>query len=306
MRSSVRTATLVLAGLGLAPVLAIGLGCGPQEQPAPKKLERVSPFERDHYEKPERDPNSPVRNPAIEEPSGRDGEQISAEEIDAVLAEAAEFAKVKDLAQERTSLSKCANKTPASARCDGRMGLSMIVAKNRRATALYYLSEAAMQDDPEADASLYIQVGEALGKHGRFEHAVMAMEKGVARDSSAENLFQFGRTLSLIPDRVGEAADRMAEARSKDDRIEWLYEEAVIRGQIPVREQAEQALVLFKDYITRAESLPAESLPTPPAALTPRMEELERMRKIYPTAAEYEKNKAAVTEPQPEPKPEPS
>jgi tetratricopeptide (TPR) repeat protein len=300
MRSSVRTVTLVLAGLGLAPALGFGLGCGSQEQPAPKKLERASPFDRGVVEKKERDPNDPVRNPAIETPSGRDGEQISAEEIDAVLAEAAEFAKVNNLAQERDTLSKCANKTPASARCDGRMGLSLIVAKNRRATALYYLSEAAMLDEPKADAELYILVGEALSKHGRFDHAVLAMEKGIARDASAENLFRFGQTLSLIPERVSEGADRIAEARSKDDRIEWLLDEAVIRGQLPVREQAERSVALFKEYVKRAESLPAESLPTPPASLTPRITELEGLTKVYPTAAEYEKAKAA------EPKPEPT
>lgn len=313
--------TLVLAAFALAPAvflgLVSGLGCGPtSEQPAPTKLEQKTPFDRG-AQKRERDPNDPIRNPAVEAPSGRDGAQIPDEEIDAVLAEAAEFAKIKDLAQERTILSKCANKTPASGRCDGYMGLSLIASKNRRATALYYLSEAAVIDDPKADAAMYIRIGDALGTHSSFELAISAMEKGIARDPSAENLYAFGRLLSLMPDRLGDSAARLAEARSKDDRIDWLYEEAVIRGQIPVREQAEQALALFKEYRARAETVPAETLPADPASLEPRVAELELLRQRYPTQAEYDKTKAAggaapepkpePTEPKPaEPKPEPS
>lgn len=291
--------TLVLAGLALAPCLVFGLGCGPTEQPAPKKLERQSPFDRGQVEKRERDPNDPVRNPATETPAGRDGPQIPEAEIDAALAEAEQFVAQKNPARERIALRRCANKTPASARCDGRMGLSLIPFKNQRATALYYLSEAAMVDDPKADATLYRNIGEQLGRHGRSEPAIAAMDKVIARDASAENLFAYGQLLSLIPDRVAEAADRMAEARSKDDRIEWLYEEAVIRGQIPIREQAERSLALFREYITRAESAPPESLPTPPAQLAGRLAELEALSKSYPTAAEHEKHEAEQPKPQP-------
>ncbi len=298
--------TLVLAALMLAPASFVGLGCGPTEQPAPKKIERQTPFDRG-AKKREHDPKDPIRDPATEVPRGREGDQVSEQEIDAALAEAAEFAKIKNVAQERNALRKCANKTPASARCDGRMGLSMIAAKNRRATALYYLREAAGVDDPKADAQLYMDIGEALQRFGNTDHAALAMEKGLARDRSTENLFKFGRLLSLIPERLGEGADHIAEARAADDRIEWLYEEAVIRGQIPVREQAEQSLALFKDYVARAESLPAESLPAPPTSLTGRMAELGELIERYPTQAEYDKTKTAgATSDAPAPAPAPA
>jgi tetratricopeptide (TPR) repeat protein len=288
----------------LAPAVIVGLGCGPGEQPAPVKLEKQSPFDRGAT-KPDRDPNDPFRDPATEVPRGRDGDQLSAEEIDATLAEAAKFAEIKDTAQERNVLRNCANKTPASARCDGRLGLSLIPAKNRRATALYYLREAAVADDPKADAALYMEIGEWLRKFGNNDHAVLAMTKAIERDPSAENLFAFGRLLSLVPDRLGEGADRIAEARAKDDRVDWLYEEAVIRGQIPVREQAEQSLALFKEYLVRAESVPADSLPAAPASLAGRMAELDELRKHYPTQAEYDKTKAAAPTPEQAPAPEP-
>jgi tetratricopeptide (TPR) repeat protein len=297
--SSVRTVTLVLACFGLAPALASGLGCNAGEQPAPKKLERRTPFDRGGLEKRERNPHSPLRNPGTETPAGRDGPQLSEEEIDAALAEAAELAKIGHIAQERIVLRTCANKTPPSARCDGRMGLSMIPYQNQRATALYYLREAAELDDPKADAALYRQIGEERIRHGQREPAVAAMEKAIARDASAEYLFAFGQLLSLIPDRLAEGADRMAEARGKDDRIEWLYEEAVIRGQIPIREQAEQSIALFREYAKRAEQAPSESLAVPPASVAARVSELEIVSKQYPTAAEYEQAQAKAAEPNP-------
>ena len=276
----------MLAG-SLSPALALTLGCGAREQPAPTKVERGTPFDRG-APKAKRDPNDPLRNPATETPRGRDGEQVSEAEIQATLAEAAEFAAVANVAQERNVLRNCANKTPASARCDGRMGLSMIAAKNRRATALYYLVSAATVDEPAADAELYMSVGEHLRTHGRTAAAIESMHKAVDRDPSADNLFILGQTLSLVPERLSEAADRMAEARAINDSIKWLYEEAVIRGQIPVREQAERSIELFNEYLTRAESLPAESLPAPLAPLKGRLAELEELRKHYPTAAEAE------------------
>ena len=289
-----------MAGLALVPAALASTGCGGStEQPAPKKLERDTPFERGKP-KVERDPNDPLRNPATETPRGRDGDQIGDEEIDAVLAEAAAHEKAGDIPQARTALRKCANKTPASARCDGRMGLTMAEAKNWRATAQYYLVEAAKVDDPKADAAFYLEVGEALQRHGRVDEAILALEKSVARDPAAGHLFALGRALSLSPDRLPEAADRIAEARAAEDNIEWLYEEAVLRGQIPVREQAAKAVALFNDYLARAETLPAEKLPVPTTNLPGRIAELEGMTKVYPTQAEYDAQAAnAPAEPSP-------
>lgn len=280
----------MLTGLVLAPVLLGTLACGPTDQPAPKKLERNSPFDRQN--KPEPDPNSPFRNPATQVPAGRDGDQQSDEAIEATLAKAAEYAASKDTAQERNALRDCANKTPASARCDGRMGLSLITSKNRRATALYYLREAAMLDDPKADASLYAEVAEALRAFGNTDHALMAMDKAVARNPTAEHLFAYGRLLSTTDDRLLEGADKMAEARAQDDRIEWLYEEAVIRGQIPVREQAVLAHTLLGQYVERAADAPADSLPAAPDTLKGRIAELASVAKTYPTQAEFDKQQS--------------
>jgi tetratricopeptide (TPR) repeat protein len=274
--------------LGLA-----GVGCGGDEKPAPQKLDRVNPFDRVKPSK-RSGPDDPLRNPAYETPRGRDGEQLPEAEIDAVLAEAAGHAKSGNVAQQRVTLRKCANKTPVSARCDGEMGLSMIDNKNRRATALYYLVSAAGADDPKADADFYVRVGEGLRRYGKLPEAIAALELAVARDPSAQNLFLLGQALSLQPERLVEAADRIAEARAKDDRLEWLHDEAVIRGQIPVAEQAEAALALFHEYIGRAQGMSADEVPTVPERLEGRIEELELLAKQYPTQAEWEAHQAEV------------
>jgi tetratricopeptide (TPR) repeat protein len=283
--------------LGLAGVLAVsfgavvfGSGCVGEDPPEPVKVERGSPFARDvKKEKP--NPDSPLRNPAYETPNGPDGAQLPEPEIEATLAEAAKLAAVGNVAQQRIVLSKCANKTPTSARCDGELGLSMIAIKNRRAAALYHLAAAANVDDPKADAGLYARVGQALWGHGKQAEAVAAFERAVARDASAEHLFLLGQALSLVPERLIEAADHMAQARAKDDRIAWLHDEAVIRGQIPTREQAEAALALFRLYVERAATAPADQLPTPPERFSGRIAELEQLAKQYPTQAEWEKQR---------------
>jgi hypothetical protein len=293
----------------LLGVLACG-GCGSNEKVEPKLVEQGSPFDRGAKPKPPRDPDDPLRNPAYETPRGRDGEQLGEAQIDATLAEAARFAELGDTAQQRMALRNCANKTPPSARCDGEMGLSMIIAKNRRATALYYLLEAAAIDDPKASADLYARVAEALRQHGKLIEATVALERAIARGESAEHLFALGQVLSLQPTHLPEGADRMAQARAMDDRIEWLHDEAVIRGQIPVREQAQASLQLFRTYVERAATLPPEGLPTRPAALEGRMAELELLAKQYPTQVEWDAFQAkaqaeadAKANPHPEPEP---
>jgi hypothetical protein len=274
-------------------LLAVGFGTGCDEKPDPVKLEQASPYERDVRPSKTDDPNDPLRNPAYETPNGPDGAQLPESELEAVLAEAAKHAAVGDKMQQRLALGKCANKTPPSARCDGELGLSIIDSKNRRATALYYLASAAGTDDPKADASLYARVGQALRGHSKHAESLVALERAIARDPSAENLFLLGQTLSLVPDRLIEAADYIAQARAKDDRIEWLREEAIIRGQIPTREQAEAAVALFRLYAERAASLPAEQRSLAPESVAARIAELELLAKQYPTQAEWEKQRAA-------------
>jgi hypothetical protein len=298
-----------LVKLSLFTLVSGSVGCGTQDKPEPKKIEQTSPFARD-VRPPPPDPNDPLRNPAREAPRGPDGPQIPEADIEAALAEAAQSAAAGNLVQQRLALSRCANKTPADPRCDAELGLTMVDSKSRRAAGIYYLLAAAKVDHPKADAALYRRIGEALRQHGHNVEAVAALELAVAREPSGEHLFLLGQALSLVPDRLLEAADRMAVARSKDDRIAWLHDEAVLRGQIPAREQAMAAAALLRLYAERAASLPADQLPSSIERIEPRITELEALAKNYPTQAEYEAQHAAAKSaasalPEPTPPPPP-
>lgn len=274
----------LLVSLGLA------LGCQARNKPEPKKVERATPFDR-HKPRTEREPDDPVRNPEFEVPAGRDGEQVDDAAIDAALAEAAEAMRVGNPVGARSALRACANKTPASARCDGEFGLTMTANKRRRTTATYYLAEAANNDDPKADANLYLRVGMALRGRGEIEAAVLALDKVVARDDSAENMFLLGQTMSIRPETITDGVEWIAKARAKDDRDEWLYEEAVLRGQVPIREHAQQAAKLLTEYIERTKDAPKDRK-ADEATLKLRIAELEGAAKSYPLAKDYAAAKA--------------
>ncbi len=285
------------------------LACEGQTQPAPKKVDRQTEFDRPGTQpKPKPDPNSPFSDPAVTPPRGREGAQLDKAGIDAALAEAAKHASVANVIEQRIALGKCANKIPASARCDGELGVSLANVKNRRAVARYYLAEAAKTDDPDASGDLYARVAEAARKHGMIAEALAAQEKAVARDPSPANQFALGRLLTLDPQRLPEAAEWMAKARATDDQLAWHYEEAVIRGQIFVKEEAQRAADLLDSYVARVEALPeGDPNKIDVAPLKVRIAELRDLAKSYPTAAEAEAKRkeaeAAATNPAPAPAP---
>jgi hypothetical protein len=282
--SAHRLAAGLLATLSLA-------ACPSEPKNTPTKIEDPKAFDRPAPKpKPPRDPSVPFSDPAIEPPVGRDGPQLSKTEIDAILARAAELGKIGNKIEERLELSKCANKLPASARCDGAMGLSLAPTKNRRAAAQYYLIEASKLDDPDADAALYAGVAEALRSQGLIAEATQAQEKAVAREGSAIRRFELGRLLSLRGERLREAAELIAGARAEDDKLEWLYEEATVRGQIPAREDAKLAADLFEDWVERVAALPeGDPAKVDTSALAGRIAELRSLETVYPTREEYEK-----------------
>ncbi|EDM77843.1 hypothetical protein PPSIR1_01412 [Plesiocystis pacifica SIR-1] len=321
MRASSATALLISA----SAFLTFSVGCPSAEAPKPQRVDKASPFARGELEK-DRGERSRGRPKA---PKAREGEQLPEAEIEALLAKAAEQFADENVAQGRTTLGKCANKIPASVRCDGKLGLSMITARNRRAPALYYLTEAARHDDPKADAALYRDVGMALRKHGRTADAALALEKSLAREETAEALFVLGQVYSLDAKRVGEGADTIAKARAKltadggEENLDWLYEEAVLRGQLGIREEALAAAALMKSHLEKSGAglegpkaggdtesggeakAPAEAKkPVDPAEakaqmLRARIAELEEAAKTYPTREEYEKQQLEAAAPSP-------
>jgi tetratricopeptide (TPR) repeat protein len=193
------------------------------------------------------------------------------------------------------TLGKCANKLPASGRCDALMGLSLIESKTRREAGLYYLREAAKLDDPEGDAALYAALAEALRNQGLVVEATAAQEKAVARDASPAQRFALARILSLQPERLVEAADLMALVRAEQDSLAWHYEEAIVRGQIPTKEDATKAVELLEQYVAKVAALPeGDPAKTDTRELAGRIAELRALAEIYVSREEYVKAMAAA------------
>ncbi len=215
----------------------------------------------------------PKLQPIGAAPTGREGDQVPEEELEKILADAA---AAEDHSNERRRLLvRCANKIPASARCDGQLGLELITNKKRRDVALYYLMEAARVDDPKASASLYGDIGEQLRLHAKLEDAASALIMAADREDTVERHRALASVLQSIPERRTEAADELAWIRNKGDSNRLLLEEAVIRGQ--VADQLDLSLQLFKEYAERTKDLDPGEFAMDRADLKVRIGELEGM-----------------------------
>lgn len=240
-----------LPGQTLLTTLCVLLGACRDEAPA-KKVDPEQPVVQ-RPRRPEPRGDSPFRDPAKEPPEGRDGEQIPEPEIEATLAKAKTAAEAGERTQASQMLLACANKTPASARCDGELGLLLSDVSRRDAEAGYFLMEAARTDDPKADADLYGRVAVALRKRGQLEDAVTAAERAVARDDTAERHAALGRTLQSIPEQLPRAAEEMGKAFELDaTKLEFLQEQATVLGQIMDADSQREAATLFQKYLEQA------------------------------------------------------
>ncbi|GEM_PF-5447434 len=89
------------------------------------------------------------RNPDLSPPPPREGKQLAAPELERVFATADEYLRAKNDVKAMGALMSCANRIPASARCEGELGLVLDRMGRRRAEARYYLSQAARTDDAD-------------------------------------------------------------------------------------------------------------------------------------------------------------
>lgn len=237
----------------LAPCLclAVLIACGPKETPEPTKIgERttlVSPPKA-----PPKDPRGPFRHPDTEPPPPRAEAQVEAAALTAILtgAEASRAAGDPDAAIHE--LRRCANKVPQSAPCEALLGVLLTVHPNRRAEAGYYLGEAARSDDPELQGPVARELAEVLVSRTMFAEAIQVLERRLEREgTTTADLLLLAQALQGIAGREGEAADTLARAFALDPtQIQWLHDEAVLRGQVPG--QARRAAALLKEYLARA------------------------------------------------------
>lgn len=239
-------------------VVALGAAACSSPDPGATKLEDDPKRTRlGQPQKPPRPANPALKSAELDAPTSTEGPALAAEKIDAILASYhAEKDKLADV-QAAAILRPCANREPASARCDGELGLLLLPIERRRASALYYTTRAASVDDPAASAELYARLAEALRPHGKYAEAAQAYAHAIAREDKAEYHARRSAMLQSMPGdnatKVGfarEAADELATARSMEPNWAWMRDEAVLRARIP--DQWEQAKSLLEQVSATA------------------------------------------------------
>lgn len=251
-------------------------GCDKPKAAPTKVTEDSSPIKRPRREY---NDDGPFRNPNRVAPEGREGEQLSDEELEKTI----EAAKV-DLENNRLSgasiqLRKCANKTPASGRCDAMLGLLMQEQGTRKADMLYYLEIATETDDPKADKKLYDDLAEANRKAGQYEPAAAAMRMSLAREDTAEGHEKLSHMLQSLPGKESEAIEELAKAYElAPERHELLFERATLLGQRT--ETVADAAEAFREYQGKVR----DSDPEKAKSLDSRIAELEGMAKAAAAA----------------------
>jgi len=255
--------------VGVAIALAtLGAGCN-EAAPVPTPLEGAAPS----VQRPQRDPNIPAirkDSPQVLAPSGREGEQLPDDQLDAVIAEADRYVSEGRESVATVRLRDCANKVPASARCDGRLGVLLRNTGRHRAAATYYLLEAAKTDDPSATPADYDAVADALRKLGRYEASIAARKLAIAREDTAQRHAEMSAALQGIPGRNEEAMTQLARAYEMDPTgHQWLHDRATLMARDPARRR--EAAGLFKTYLERTRG----EMPGRDARIEGRIAELE-------------------------------
>ncbi len=232
-------------GPSLAAFLLIG-ACQTPEKPAPKKLEGQA---KGSTKKAKDDDGSVFRNPDLEPPPGREGEQLPAEELAAVVAKGEKLLAADDYQTAYRELRVCANKTPANARCEVLMAQALERRGRRRAESRYYYAEVAKNDDPTTTADTYATAAEGLRKVGAYDTAVMALKKALEREDTAELHVAMSRVKQSIPEKLEEAAMELGIAYEiAPEKHEDLHEQATVLAQPG---KWAEAADLFESYLEK-------------------------------------------------------
>lgn len=236
-------------GPALAAFLLMG-GCQAPEKAAPRKLEgQGKGAARGSVETPKKDGEAGFRNPDLEPPPGREGDQLPAEELSAVVAKAEKLLAEDDHRTAHRELRACANKIPANARCDLLMAQALERRGRRRAESRYYYAEVAKNDDPATTAATYATAGEALRKVGAYNTAVMALKKALEREDTAELHVALSRVMQSMPDKLEDAAMELGIAyEMAPDELDYLHEQATVLAQTG---KWSEAADLFEGYLEK-------------------------------------------------------
>lgn len=233
-----------------ALVLALLAGCS-GETPAPTPLDDPKENRLGQPQMPPRPENPTLKNADLDRPGPRTEAQLDPEALEATLAEATDWLAKGETVHAINALRACANRDPISVRCDGRLGLLLAASPHRRAAATYFISEAAVVDEPAAPAELYADLAGRLRRLGKYEVAATALKFALARNDTAELHVQLSGALQSIPGRELEAADELAAARKLEPNVDILRNEATLRAQIT--SQLPRSVELFRELLEQLE-----------------------------------------------------
>ena len=217
-------------------------------------------------------------------PARREGPQLHEVPLERVLQQAEAALTAGDPITAQRLVSQCANKIPASARCDGEYGLRLSKHTRRSRETLYYLQAAAETDDPRAGEGLYRQISNELRKRGEYGAAEAAARLALARKSSVDNFRALSNALVSVANRRSEAADALASARLLNHDTALLHEEAVLRAQ--VRGETRRAIALFEEFRAQTSDGPSTAKDD---ALEARINELKQQAQADDTPASSSK-----------------
>ncbi len=213
-----------------ALALLATLGCsGGSSAPAPKKVSEGALIE------PPKRPlkTGPFRDPRIEPPPPRSEPQLAPAELDKTLASARALVEEGQLDRAILTLRTCANKVPASGRCEGELAMLLADKKGYKAEFKYYLAQASETDDPKADADFYRRLAKTAQDKGDFLAGAQAMRFALDRgaDDAADHAF-YAECLSGEQDTLPDAIAAYRAALAKDpEQHRWRYDMGSLLAQ---------------------------------------------------------------------------
>ena len=218
----------LLPSTALAALVALGCSGG-SSAPAPKKVSEGALIEPP--KRPQK--TGPFRDPRNEPPPPRSEPQLTPEELDKTLASARALVEEGQRDRAILTLRTCANKVPASGRCEGELAMLLADKKGYKAEFKYYLAQASETDDPKADADFYRRLAKTAQDKGDLLAGAQAMRFALDRgaDDASDHAF-YAECLSgehdTLPDAI--AAYRAALAKEPDHH-QWRYDMGSLLAQ---------------------------------------------------------------------------
>jgi tetratricopeptide (TPR) repeat protein len=209
--------------------------------------------------------------PTPEPPRGPPaGPQLAPDALESTLTEAVALVDAGQLTAASELLATCANKQPASPRCDARLGMVLAGLRTRTPEARDFLDRGALRDDPRADVEFYREFAKVARRAGRHEAAAHALEWALQRPGAhLHDWIALSEAWQAADGEVQHAIDALAHAiELAPDRADLLLDHATLLAQTS---STADAIVAYERYLEVAE--PSDPMAEVARARIPRLRE---------------------------------